>query len=67
MDAFLVSAEPRAGQRGFSVMLIFIAPEHGVDPFAQPRLIRELQQQLQGLLGNAIFSSNPGIGLRLNR
>ena len=33
----------------------FFAPKHGVDAFPQSGFIRELQEQLQSLIGNAVL------------
>ena len=33
----------------------FFAPEHGVDPRAQAGFLRQLQEELEGFVGNAIL------------
>ena len=33
----------------------FLAPEHGVDAFAQPEFLGKLQQKLEGFVGNAVL------------
>ena len=33
----------------------FLAPEHGIDAFVQPGLLRQLQQKLEGFVGDAVL------------
>ena len=33
----------------------FVAPEHGVDPLPQAGFLRQLEEQLQGFVGDAVF------------
>jgi len=33
----------------------FLAPEHGVDAFAQPGFLGKLQQELEGFVGDAVL------------
>ena len=33
----------------------FLSPEHGIDPCAQVGCLRQIEQQPEGLCGNAVF------------